>query len=810
MSKGWKPFNFQVDTWRHFLEGKSGLLNAPTGSGKTYALWTPCLLEYIRQYPDSYTKPRKNGLRVLWITPLRALAKDIQLAMQAMSAEMGIPWEIGIRTGDTSSSERARQKRISPECLVTTPESLHLMLSQKDSGALFRSLTALIVDEWHELLGTKRGVQIELATSRLKRLTNGKLKIWGVSATIGNLDQAREVLLGPSHFGDSAAVKADVLKKIEVISVLPDEAEKFPWGGHLGVKMLDKVLPIIEKSRTTLLFTNTRSQTEIWYQQILEAAPHLAGEMAMHHGSMDNAVRTWVEEALHAGKLKLVVCTSSLDLGVDFRPVDTVIQVGGPKGVARFMQRAGRSGHQPGATSRIYFVPTHSLELIEGAALRSALDKNYYESRKPLEMCLDVLVQYLVTLAVGGGLRPEEIKEEVKQTWCFRKLTDKEWDWALRFITTGGNSLGEYDEFSKVEVVEGVYTVTDRRKALRHRLSIGTIVGDPAIKVKYLSGGLIGTVEESFASRLKKGDVFWFAGRNLEFVMIREMTVLVRKATRKKGLIPRWDGGRMPLSSQLSVLIRNKLEEASKGIWTDIELQTIRPIIELQQRWSVVPDAHSLLIEKVETRLGYHLFIYPFEGRFVHEVLGGLIAYRIGKISPVSFSIGMNDYGFELLTDEPIPLEEALELDLFSEANLMEDLQHSINKSEMARRRFREIATIAGLVFQGFPGRNIPNKHLQANSQIIYKVFEEYDKDNPLLKQAMEEVVTLQMEQSRLLNAVRRINSQKIVLQYPPRPTPFAFPIMVDSLRERLTTESIEERVRKLQQQLEKFADADS
>lgn len=806
--KGWKPFDFQVNTWKAYLDGNSGLLNAPTGSGKTYALWVPCLLEYIREYPESYKKPRKNGLRVLWITPLRALAKDIQLAMQSMCTDFEIPWEIAVRTGDTSSTERAKQKRNAPECMITTPESLHLLLSQKESSAFFEPLSTIIVDEWHELLGTKRGVQIELAASRLKAITKNSLKIWGVSATIGNLEQAREVLLGPSHFQTSVAIKADIPKKIEVISVVPDEAEKFPWGGHLGVKMMDKVLPVIEKSSTTLLFTNTRSQTEIWYQQILEAAPHLAGVMAMHHGSMDNAVRGWVEDALHAGKLQLVVCTSSLDLGVDFRPVDTVIQVGGPKGVARFMQRAGRSGHQPGATSRIYFVPTHSLELIEGAALRSALDKNYYESRKPLEKCMDVLVQYLVTLAVGEGLKPEEARAEIKQTWCFRNLTKEEWDWALQFISTGGSSLGEYEEFSKAELIDGTYRVTDKRKTLRHRLSIGTIVGDPAIRVKYLTGGHIGTVEESFASRLKKGDVFWFAGRNLEFIMIKDMTVLVRKATKKKGLIPRWDGGRMPLSSQLSILIRNKLEEAARGIWNDVELQAIRPIIELQQRWSTVPDARTLLIEKVESRFGHHLFIYPFEGRFVHEVLGSLVAYRIGKLAPISFSIGMNDYGFELLSDEEIPVEEALELDLFSEKNLIDDIHHSINESEMARRRFREIATIAGLVFHGFPGKNISNKHLQANSQIIYKVFEEYDKENLLLKQAMEEVITLQMEQSRLIEAVHRINNQKIELKYPARPTPFAFPIMVDSLRERLSTESIEDRVKKLQLQLEKFAEA--
>ncbi|MEM8895078.1 MAG: ligase-associated DNA damage response DEXH box helicase [Bacteroidota bacterium] len=806
--RDWRPFEFQKSCWDHYLKGYSGLLNAPTGSGKTYALWLPCLLEQMQRYPKDFDRPRKDGLKIIWITPLRALARDIQMAMQEMAREVNIPWTIAIRTGDTDTSERQKQKRNAPDCLITTPESMHILLSNKDSANYFKHLRSIIVDEWHELIGNKRGVQVELALCKLRSVTLSPLKTWGVSATIGNLDQAKQVLLGTDFKGLETTIKAQIDKEIVIESVLPEEVETFPWGGHLGINMLPQILPIIAKSKTTLLFTNTRSQTEIWYQQILNHAPELSGIMAMHHGSIDNNVRGWVEDALHTGKLKLVVCTSSLDLGVDFRPVDTVIQVGGPKGIARFMQRAGRSGHQPGAVSKIYFVPTHSLELVESAALRMALDQAYFEQRKPLDKSIDVLVQYLVTLATGDGFKEQPTKEQVLSSYCYRNLSDEEWDWAIRFITQGGDSLGQYDEFAKVFEKDGVFRIVSRKAAMRHRLSIGTIVGDAVLKVKYMSGGLIGTIEETFVARLNPGDVFWFGGRNLEFVMIKEMTVLVRKAKTKKGKVPAWGGGRMPLSSLLSHLIKEKLQEASQGVYKDIEMVTIKKILSLQEKWSLIPNNDSFLIEKVKTRFGYHLFMYPFAGRFVHEVLAGLIAYRIGQMQPLTFSIAMNDYGFELLSEDDIPLEDALEQDLFTIDNLEDELQYAINKSELARRRFRDIATISGLVYQGLPGHQYNNKHLQTNSGLLFNVFSDYDPDNLLIKQSFNEVTDRHIDKERLYETMTKINNQRIELKYPPQPTPFAFPIMVESLREKLSTEKLVDRVAKMQIQLDKYARA--
>lgn len=800
--QGWSPFPFQEEAWERYLAGESGVVNAPTGSGKTYALLLPILLEFIKNNPDDFAQS-DNGLQAIWITPIRALTREIQGAAQRAIEGLGLNWQVAIRSGDTSSTERAKQKKKPPELLITTPESLHLLLATKDYPRLFKNLNAIVVDEWHELLGSKRGVQMELALSRLRGLLP-ELKVWGISATIGNMEEAVNVLLPQQKSGLQLVVKSNISKQIEVVSVLPDEIETFPWAGHLGIKLLEKVIPIIEQSKSTLIFTNTRAQCEIWYQNLLEAAPDLAGIIAMHHGSISRELRDWVENALHEGTLKAVVCTSSLDLGVDFRPVETIVQIGSPKGVARFLQRAGRSGHQPGALSKIYFVPTHSLELMEGAALRQAIAEGELESRLPYIRSFDVLVQYLVTLAVSEGFRPKEIFAEVKKTYCFSSMTEDEWAWALHFITSGGDSLTAYDEYKKVEIENGVYKVNSRRVALRHRLSIGTIVSDPNLRVKYVSGGYIGTIEEWFISQLKPGDVFWFAGRSLEFVRLKEMTVQVRRSQKSKGKVPSWQGGRMPLSSELSKFLRLKMDEVAQNEFHDIELQTLQPLIEFQRERSHVPARDEFLIEYFKSREGYHLVMYPFEGRFVHEGMGALLAYRIAQLQPISFSIAMNDYGFELLSDSEIPIEEALAANLFATEKLSQDIQASINAVEMAKRRFRDIAGIAGLVFKGYPGSQKKDKHLQSSSQLFFQVFQDYEPNNLLLNQAYDEVMTFQLEEARLRAALRRINQQKIILSKPNKATPFAFPIMVDRLREKLSSEKLEDRIKKMKLQLVK------
>lgn len=792
---GWAPFEFQLEAWTAYLNGKHGLVNAPTGSGKTYSLMVPILLEYLRDNPK---KPKNSSLQAIWITPIRALSKEIEHAAKRAIEGMDLPWRVGVRTGDTKTTQRAKQREKPPELLITTPESLHLLIASKGYAEFFKNVKVVVADEWHELMGSKRGVQMELALCRLKSIAPS-LKVWGISATIGNMDQAVEVLLGASYQKKKVeVVRANITKKIEIHSIFPDEVEKLPWAGHIGISLLSKVVPIVKDSTSTLIFTNTRSFAEVWYQKMLDAAPELSGLMAMHHGSISQSIRQWVEDQLHQAKLRAVICTSSLDLGVDFRPVEKVIQVGSPKGVARFLQRAGRSGHQPGATSKIYFLPTNSLELTEAAALREAMNRGIVEERIPYVRSFDVLIQYLLTLAVSDGFKPDEILPEVRSTFSFSSITDDEWHWILNFITTGGASLTAYDEYRKVVIENGVYKVENRMIALKHRLSIGTIVGDTSIMIKYVSGKFLGTIEEYFISQLNPGDVFWFAGRNLELVRIKEMEAHVRRTKRKSGRVPSWQGGRMPLSSQLSEMIRFKIDEAARGVERDEEIKFIRPLLDLQQHRSLLPRKDEFLVEYFQTSEGYHVLMYPFEGRFVHEGMAALVAYRISQIQPITFSIAMNDYGFELLSDREIPIYEAIETDVLGSENLTRDIQASINSTEMARRKFRDIAAISGLVFKGYPGKPVKDKHIQSSSQLFFEVFHQYESNNLLLQQAFEEVMDFQLEEVRMRRALDRISKQKIVIKEPSKPTPFAFPIMVDRMREKLTSEKLSDRIKRM------------
>ena len=571
-AEGRQPFVFQEETWQHILDQGSGLVNAPTGCGKTFSVFLGVLIDFINRHPDDYQMRGGNALQLLWVSPLRALAKDIGRAMEEVIAGLGMRWRVGTRNGDTEMSERQKQKRRMPEVLIIPPESLHLLLAQKGYPEVFRSLKVIAVDEWRELLGSKRGVRWNWPFADQLRLERSPLCSHNRASAprSGTWSRPRKCCwrpLGQRPAGVRVHRAGGIDKPIDVESILPDEIENYPWAGHLGLKLIHKVLPILEKSRTTLIFINTRGMSETWYQSLLTACPDLAGAIALHHGSIDMDLRNWVEESLHSGKLKAVVCTASLDLGVDFRPVETVIQVGSPKGVARFLQRAGRSGHQPGQVSTIYFLPTHSLELVEAAALKSAMHEGLIESRDPMLLCYDVLIQYLGTLAISDGFYPDEIFRELQHTYCFSEMTGDEWREILHFITEGGSALQQYDEFRKVEVMEdGLYTINSRRVAMRHRLHIGTIVSDAMLKVRLTSGGYVGVIEEYFVSRLEPGDVFTLAGRNLEFVMIKDMTALVRKSTAKKSRVPSWNGGRMPLSANLGMMLRRKLDEASEMV----------------------------------------------------------------------------------------------------------------------------------------------------------------------------------------------------------------------------------------------------
>lgn len=808
--QGWNVFPFQKKTWDAFLAGKHGLLNAPTGSGKTYALWVAVVLDYIKNNPDYKKKPKK-GLKAIWITPLRSLSKEIAQASQRFVDGIDLPFTVGIRSGDTTTKERAAQRKSMPDLLITTPESLHLLLGSKDHEKIFKDCRAIIIDEWHELLGTKRGVQMELGISRLLGLSKN-IRVWGISATIGNLEQAREVLLGYDiNIPDSNSrnlpagrqgvlIKANIKKDIMVRSIIPESMDKFPWRGHLGLHLLKEVVAIINSSRSTLIFTNTRAQCELWFQSLMANYPEFAGEVAMHHGSINKETRVWVENAIRNESLKACVCTSSLDLGVDFAPVETIIQIGGPKGVARFLQRAGRSGHRPGETSVIHFLPTHALELIEASALQKAVATQAVEDRLPYLLCYDVLIQYLCTLAVSGGFFPDQIFPEIKNTFCFASITEEEWKWCLDFIVYGSSSLQSYDEYKKVKIDDtGRYFIDDRAIAMRHRLQMGTIVSATTVTVKYQSGGYIGSVEEYFISKMDRGDVFIFAGRTLEFIRLKGMVAHVKNTTKKTNTVSNWQGSRLPLSAQLGELLRDEMENFQTGKKRTPEVKALKEIIQRQQLESIVPQKDQFLIETFKTREGYHAVFYPFEGRFVHEAMAGIIAYRVSLLKPITFSLAFNDYGFEILSDLEFDMQEILDNDLLTPDMLSQDLQASMNATEMARRQFRDIAVISGLVFTGYPNKAVKTKHLQNSSQLLFEVFRDNEPDNLLFKQAYTETFEQAIQEYRLREALERIQQQEIIWKACEKPTPFSFPIITDRLREKLSSEKLSDRIKRMQ-----------
>ena len=801
--RGWKPFAFQRRVWAAVERGESGLLHASTGAGKTYAVWLAALRAFKAEAQGRHAAP----LQVVWVTPMRALAADTARALQMPLDDLGLPWSVGIRSGDTGSAERARQARRLPSVLVTTPESLTLLLTRAQAREDFATLRLVVVDEWHELLGNKRGVQLQLALARLRHW-HPSLPTWGLSATLGNLQHALDVLLPQGGL----LVQGRQDKQLQVDTLLPTAIERFPWAGHMGLKMLDQVSREIDASTSCLVFTNTRAQAELWYQALLEVRPEWAGLIALHHASLARDTRDWVERNLKQGNLKAVICTSSLDLGVDFLPVERVLQIGSAKGIARLVQRAGRSGHAPGRRSRVTLVPTHSLELVEAAAARHALAAGHIEARHSPRLCMDVLVQHLVSMALGSGFHPQQLLAEVRSTWAFSELRDSQWQWALDFVCHGGSSLSAYPDYQRVErQPDGTYKVASERLARRHRMSIGTIVSDASLQLKYWSKGgggkALGSVEEAFIARLRPGDTLVFAGRVLELVRVENMTAYVRRSTARKAAVARWNGGRMPLSSELADALVEQLGAASQGRFQSPEMRAVRPLLALQAQWSALPTPETLLAETFKSRQGWHLFLYPFAGRMANLGLANLIAWRVSRVQPLSVSIAVNDYGFELLSPGKVDWTTHLPQALGTE-HLLDDVLASLNAGEMALRRFREIAQIAGLVFGGYPAAQKSLRQIQASSGLFYEVFRKHDTGNLLLAQARDEVLNEELEIERLHRQLLKMGQLQLELRPLKRPGPLAFALLVEGMRETLSTKRLADRIARMVAELNSAADA--
>ena len=809
--RGWKPFSFQREVWREMARGTSGLVHAPTGTGKTLAAWLGALARARSLGPGT-------GLRVIWLTPLKALAADTARALEEPLHELSRGWlsgrwDVALRTGDSSATERRRLRLRPPAALVTTPETLSIMLSLEDAHEVFAGLETVVVDEWHELLSTKRGVQTELALARLRALAPDVIT-WGLSATLANLDEAVAALVGPARAAAARLVQARVPRALEIETLIPRPMERFPWAGHMGMRLLPQVVERIDAAATSLVFTNTRSQAERWFEAIGTARPDWKPVIALHHGSVDRELRSAAEDGLRRGRLKCVVATSSLDLGVDFGPVEQVFQIGSPKGIARLLQRAGRSGHAPGATGRLICVPTHALELIECAAARRSAAAGVVEARRPLTGALDCLAQHLVTVACSGGFREQELRAEVAGTRAFAAIDDASWRWALDFAARGGPALAAYPNFARITERFGRWYVASKAIARLHRMSIGTIAGDATVDVKWLRGGRLGTVEESFVSRLNPGDRFLFAGRPLTLFQFDGLTAWVKRSRGGAALqVPRWNGGRMPLSTLLSAAVLDLVQSAAERGGTRPkpstrgllpELQAVLPLLQTQARWSRLPGDDSLLIERVQSRDGQHAFLFPFAGRLVHEGLAALVAWRIAQRQPSTLTMAATDWGFELAGRDPFFGHEREWRQVLSPANLLEDLLACLNGTEMARRHFREIARVAGLV----AGGRRTNRQTQSSAGLIFDVLSEHDSGNMLLAQTRREVLEQQFEFGRLREAVEAIAVKDIRIIDTPRLSPLAFPIWAEQVQSRLTTQGWLERITEMARELEQAAGA--
>ena len=839
-TRGWQPLAFQAETWAAYLAGRSGLVQVPTGSGKTYAAVMGAIAEMIASPSE--------GLQLLYITPLRALSRDIEQAIKAPLDAMGWPVTVESRTGDTSSSRKAKQLKNMPNILITTPESLAVMLSYKDGAKRFGNLRGVILDEWHELISSKRGTQAELCLGHLRSL-QPQLRTWAISATLGNLAEAARTAVGLGT--EPVIIRSDLKRETVITSICPESVDTFPWAGHLGLRMFETLVAALDMEKSTLIFTNTRNQAERWYQALNFALPEEAERIALHHGSIDVKEREAIEAGVKSGDIKWVVCTSSLDLGVDFQPVERVVQIGSAKNLARLLQRAGRSVHVPEGTSEVFFLPTNALELLEISAFRRGLETGDMETRHPQHKPYDVLVQHLVTLACGDGFEPQKTLEHLRQTVAYADLTEEEYQWILEFIEKGGQCLGAYPRYKKVVLDEGLYKVSDAKLARTHRMGIGTITSNTPVKIVYTNRKQIGTVEESFVSRLKKGDVFFFAGRQLEYFQLKDMVLYVKGTRKKSTVTPTWGGGQLAISDTLSHHLRREVERArffcgeaapitsnddnrrvhsrsnappqdsqteqtspfsdapSLTVDPDIaapnaEILTIAPILAAQQRLSTLPTADELLVESCKTREGQHLYVFPFEGRFVHEGLGFLWGYRFAKQKTATFTISVNDYGFEILGPKGYPYQDLFSSDFFSLENLEDDIRASLNISELTQRKFRGVAQVAGLVFKGYPGSRKTSSQLQVSTSLLYEVFTKYEPNNLLLKQAEREVLQDQLETHRLTQTLSRLDQRSVVWKDTQRPSPLAFPLLVERLNSRMSNETLLERIQRMKDQWEK------
>ena len=708
--RGWQPRSHQLDVLASFRRGENVLLIAPTGGGKTLAGFLPSLIDLASPAPITADAPPR-GVHTLYVSPLKALASDIARNLTQPVAELHLPIRIETRTGDTSPTARARQRETPPDILLTTPESLALLLSLDGARAMFAGLRAVIIDEVHAMAGTKRGDLLALGLARLNRLAPGARRI-GLSATVAHKPELAAYV--------SADGRGGGLRLIEVADPAPPDlsimlpAGHLPWSGHMGLASAPDILERVRGAGLTIIFVNTRAQAELLFQDIWRINEETL-PIAIHHGSLDVAQRRRVEAAMAAGSLRAVIATSSLDLGIDWGGVDQVIQVGAPKGVSRLLQRVGRANHRMDETSHAILVPANRFEVLECEAARQGVAAQEQDGDAPRPGGLDVLAQHLLGMACAGPFRPDDAFAEITRAAPYAPLDRATFEAVLRFVEDGGYALQVYERYAKLfRDAEGLVHVRNARIARQYRMNIGTIVEAPMIKLRLGRGAVLGEVEEWFVSSLAPDDTFMFAGRLLRFVRLREMTAEVAEGGSGTPKVPTYVGARLPLSTGLAARVRAMLHDPAQ--WA-VFPEPVREWLAMQQYWSALPGEDDLLVETFPRGGLWYLVAYCFEGRNAHQTLGMLLTRRMERL-------GMGPLGY-VATDYVLAVWSAHEphrMDaLFDEDMMGDDLEAWMAESSMLRRTFRNVAVIAGLIDRQMPGAERNRRQVTVNSDLILR-----------------------------------------------------------------------------------------
>jgi ATP-dependent Lhr-like helicase len=797
-SRGWKPRAHQLDLLAKARAGRSTLLIAPTGGGKTLAGFLPTLVELSERARNLRSTGRalapSQGLHTLYISPLKALAVDIARNLEIPVREMGLQLRLETRTGDTPASKRQRQRRDPPDILLTTPEQLALLLASADAPYMFGTLRRVVLDELHSLVTSKRGDLLSLGLARLFALAPDLTTV-GLSATVAEPDDLRRFLVpqpdGREALADLVVAQAGAQPKVAML----DTAEHLPWAGHSARHALGEIYALIKSHRTTLVFVNTRSQAEFLFQELWRAnEDNLA--IALHHGSLDVAQRRRVEDAMAAGRLRAVVCTSSLDLGVDWGDVDLVVNVGAPKGSSRILQRIGRSNHRLDDPSEAVLVPANRFEVLECRAAIDAVAENAQDTPPLRTGALDVLAQHILGRAVGAPFLADELYAEVRAAAPYAALTRADFDAAVDFVATGGYALKAYERFAKIrQGKDGRWRITHPRVAQRYRMNVGTIVEADMIKVRLVrsrrSGAVVprggrplGEVEEYFIEMLAVGDTFVFAGEILRYEALVEDEVYVSRANATDPKVPAYEGGKFPLSTYLAARVRALL--AKPEAWRALPAQ-VREWLEIQQWRSMLPKAGDLLVETFPRAARYYLVCYPFEGRLAHQTLGMLLTRRLerARLRPLGFVAneyalavwGLGDAGWRIANGD-LSLAQ-----LFDQDMLGDDLEAWLAESALMKRTFRSCAIIAGLIEKRFPGEEKSRRQLTISTDLVYDVLRKHQPDHVLLRAARADAATGLLDIKRLGDMLSRIKG-RIVHKALDHVSPLSVPVLLEIGRE--------------------------